>query len=94
MKKVQELKEIEFRETSQTTTSVETSVYYLKRKSDTVYNHLWQSLTTLTTIHRGAGRPDAGAPISVSSSSGSKRPLYSGRYDAPVYGHDTDGEPL
>ena len=93
MKKVQELKEIEFRETSQTTASVETSGYYLN-VSPTLSTTISDQLTTQLPIHRGAGRPDAGAPISVNSSNGSRRPLYSGRYDAPVYGHDMDGEPL
>lgn len=35
--------------------------------------------------HRGAGRPDAAIPISVKSSNASSLPLYSGRYDAPVW---------
>ena len=47
-----------------------------------------------TKNHRGAGKPDDAAPISASSSKVSSLPLYSGRYVAPVYGHETDGEPL
>jgi hypothetical protein len=44
--------------------------------------------------YRGAGNPEATAPISVKRVSGSRVPLNSGRNAASVYGQRTLGEPL
>ena len=83
--------------------SVRIMRYYEEVVSNKIeYNNFFEEVRALAMapctnyplFYRGAGRPDANAPISARPRRGSSFPLYSGKYAAPVYGHNSTGEPL
>lgn len=63
-------------------------------KKESIERFVCIEKTPFNCSYRGAGNPEATAPISVKRVNGSSVPLNSGRNAASVYGQRTLGEPL
>jgi hypothetical protein len=63
-------------------------------KKESIEQFVCIGKTPFNFSYRGAGNPEATAPISVRRVKGSSVPLNSGRNAASVYGQRTLGEPL